>query len=207
MKPLILALATLMACAPTARGQDSTSGNRGDLPPVGYGTLSQDDIAVNLRQEGLEIRMLPLDERVLRLLAPDAYRSLHELVRSKAAQVDSTGRLNGVSTPGLLLVTFFGRRPGARFDPQNVSVTVRNQFYRPIGVVPFSPNFTTYQLDVRESATGLLLFEIPIPVNEGFTLTYGVQSDSWEPRLNKLQRERERVTARAQQDTSSTPRQ
>ena len=206
MRSLALSLVALVACAPAARSQDSTGSGRADLPPAGYGTLSQDDIAVTLRQEALEIRMLPLDERVLRLLAPDAYRSLHELVRSRTGPIDSVGRINGVSSPGLMLVTFFGRKAGARFDPQNVYVTIRNQLNRPIGVVPFSPNFTSQQLGVRESATGLLLFEIPIPVYEVFSLSYGVQaSQSWESRLSKLQRERERVTAKVQQDTTAGP--
>ena len=201
---LLVSLA-LVACAPAARGQDSTTtAAQGDLPPPGFGTLNQDDIAITLRQEELEIRILPLDERVLRLLAPDAYSSLHGVVTSHARAIDSVSRQSGVSSPGLFLITFFARKPGARFDPQNVQVLIRNQLYRPIGVVPFSANFNSQQLEVRQQATGILLFEELVPVFEAFTISYGVSSSSdWEGRLNRLQRERSRVMSRARADSTT----
>ena len=205
MRHLGLLLLASMACAPAVRGQDTTA-TGGDLPPVGFGTLNQDDITIDLRQDDLEVRLMPLDERILRLLAPDAYNSLHELVRSRKADIDSVGRRNGVSAPGIMLATFFGRRQGVRFDPQNVYVTIRNQFRRPIGLVPFSPNFTNQQLDVRERAIAILIFDTELPVFETFSLSYGIQStNSWESQLGRLQRERERVAAKARQAAGTTP--
>ncbi len=197
----------LVACAPGARGQDSVPGNpQGDLPPPGYGTLNQDDIAITLRQDDLEIRIVPLDERVLRLLAPDAYVSLHGILASRAAEIDTIGRRYGVTSPGILFVTFFGRRAGARFDPQNLSVVIRNQLYRPIGIVRYSANFNSQQLEVRQQASGIFLFEETIPVFEPFTISYGVQSsDAWEGKLSRLQRERARVMGRGiRRDTTGT---
>ena len=76
MRHLGLLLLATMACAPTVRGQDTTA-TGGDLPPVGYGTLNQDDITINLRQDDLEVRLMPLDERILRLLAPDEIGRAH----------------------------------------------------------------------------------------------------------------------------------
>jgi len=194
-----LAALALAACAPAARGQDSASA--GDIPP-GLGTLSQDDIALTMRQEELEIRVVPLDERVLRLLTPDTYRSLHDLAQQRSPQVDSVSRQNGVSLPGIFLVTFFGRRQGARFDPQNLNLQVRGQLFRPIGVVPYSSNFNSQQLDQRQQATGLILFEEPVPVFETFTVSYGVISDAWEGKLAKIQRERSRVLGRSSSDST-----
>ena len=194
-----LAALALAACAPAARGQDSASA--GDIPP-GLGTLSQDDIALTMRQEELEIRVVPLDERVLRLLTPDSYRSLHDLAQQRSPQVDSVSRQNGVSLPGIFLVTFFGRRQGARFDPQNLNLQVRGQLFRPIGVVPYSSNFNSQQLDQRQQATGLILFEEPVPVFETFTVSYGVISDAWEGKLAKIQRERSRVLGRSSSDST-----
>jgi hypothetical protein len=202
---LLLATLALIACAPAARGQGTSSDQaQGDLPPVGYGTLNQDDIAVTIRQGDLEIRILPLDERVLRLLAPDAYASLHGIVEARSTQLDSVSRRNGVTAPGILFVTFFGRTAGARFDPENLSVAVRNQLYRPIGIIRYSDNFNAQQLDVRQSATGIFVFEERFPIFEPFTISYGaVSSGEWEGKLNRLQRERSRVMSRVRRD--STP--
>ena len=199
----ILAGLAMLALAGTLRGQDTLSGaTQGDLLPVGLGTLGQDDIALNFRQEELEIRVVPLDERLLRLLSPDTYRSLHELTRTRAAQIDSVTRQYGVATPGLLLVTFFGRRQGARFDPQNINLIVRSQLYRPIGQVAYSPNFNSHQLDQRQSAIGIILFEETIPVFESFQISYGAASSDWEGRLNRIQQERTRVVGKLRGDTS-----
>ena len=200
----LFALLAMIACAPAARGQDSvSSAAQGDLPPPGFGTLNQDDIAITLRQEDLEIRIVPLDERVLRLLAPDAYASLHGILQSRAASIDSLARRNGVSTPGILFVTFFGRRAGARYQPEDINVFIRNQLYRPLGTVPYSDNFNSLQLEVRQQASGLIVFGEPLPVFESFTISYGTAvSSDWEGKLNRLQRERSRVMGRVRPDSA-----
>ena len=139
---------------------------------------------------------------MLRLLTPDSYRSLHDLARQRAGQIDSVSRQNGVSLPGVFLVTFFGRRPGARFDPQNLNLQVRGQLFRPIGLVAYSANFNSQQLDQRQQATGLILFEEPVPVFETFTVSYGVATDAWEGKLARIQRERSRVLGRVRADST-----
>ncbi len=204
---LVLALAGPMALSCASRSQaqvDSAppdaGGNvspdvRGDLPPAGYGTLNQNNLAVNLRTEELEVRFLPLDERVLRLLAPDAYRSLRDLVASKRAAVDSLR----VPAAGLVLVTFFSLKPDVLFDAYLAGVEVRSRQYRPIGVVPYSANFSSGQLRTREQATGILVFEEELSVYEPMTFSYGLLSTSaWRSNLTRIERERARVTAAAQ---------
>jgi hypothetical protein len=206
-RALIIGILALVACAPAARSQDSSSTQaQGDLPPIGFGTLNQDDIVVSLRLEDLEIRIVPLDERVLRLLAPDAYASLHGILQSRSAEIDTISRRNGVAVPGILFVTFFARRSGARFDPQNLNVVIRNQLYRPIGVVRYSSNFNSQQLEVRQQASGLFLFEETLPVFEPFSISYGtVSSDAWEGKLTRIQRERTRVMGRGvRRDSTGT---
>ena len=192
----------LMACAhrtqaqaDTARAPESNQGVRG-LPPAGFGTLNQDKVAVSIRSDELEIRYVPLDERVIRLLAPDAYRSLHELVMSRQAAIDSLG----AATPGLVLVTFFALRPDVLFNPQLVSIDVRSRRYRPIGVVPYSPNFTSGQLGRREQATGIVVFDTELAVYEPMIFYYDLsRTNAWERNLGTIERERARVTLRAQQ--------
>lgn len=204
MRPFgVLTLVALAGFVPPAQAQDSTGTVQGDIPP-GLGTLSQDDIALTFRQEELEIRVVPLDERLLKLLTVDTYRSLHDIARIRGREIDSVSRQHGVSAPGLLLVTFFGRRQGARFDPQNINLQMRNQLWRPIGAVPYSTNFNSQQLDVRQQATGIILFEEPIPVFEEFGVSYLATSADWEGKLNKIRRERSRVLGRVRADSTRT---
>ena len=204
----LAALALLGACAPSVRAQQgdaSAAETAADLPPAGYGTLNQDQIALNIRMNDLEIRVLPLDERVIRLLAPDAYESLHQLVRSRRDEIDSVDSRNGVSEPGLMLVSFFGRKPAVQFDPTNLYLTVRNQLLRAVGIIPYSGNFNSQQLGVRDRASAIYIFEERVPVFESFGISYGAQgADSWDSHLDRLQQERARVMGRARRDSSRT---
>ena len=90
--------------------------------------------------------------------------------QSRRAAIDSVANVSGVSRPGLALVTFFGQRANARFDPQTLTVMVRSREFRPLGIVPFSGRFTSQQLDVREQVSAIYLFEEDLPVNDSFTV-------------------------------------
>jgi hypothetical protein len=203
MRPTRLQLAVIallvLACAPghaTAQGQGDGTGTS-ELPPPGYGSLKQSDLALRGNNDEIEVRFIPLDERVTRLLAWDAYSSLRQLVQSHRRQIDSVASYAGVSNPGLALVSFFGRRAAARYDPQVVTVQVRNRVFRPLGIVPFTPRFTSQQLDVRQQVSAIYLFEETMPVTDGFTVAYaGVISDDWSLKRTTLDRERARVAAR-----------
>jgi len=200
----ILAVVLLLG-AGTARAQEEA-----DLPPAGYGTLSQDNLSIRMVVSDLEIRFLPLDERILRLLARDAYESLHRLVDSRRPQIDSVARANGVSRPGLALVSFFGLRPAVQFAPDNLNLVIRNQLYRPIGMVPYTSNFSGRQLDVRQMASAIYLFEQTIPVYDNFEISYGgTTTDAWDGVLTRIQRERARITGRWRRErgdsSASTP--
>jgi hypothetical protein len=180
-----------------------------ELLPPGYGTLNQDQLSIRLQVGDIEIRLLPLDERAIRLIAKDGYESLHGLIVARQAQIDSAAQSVGLSAPGLALVSFFGLRDDARFDPQNVSLFYRNQFYRPAAIVPISPNFSNRQLPVRRQANAIYLFELTLPIYEEFEVAYGsATSTGWKDILPRIQRERDRVLARWQAergDTASTP--
>ncbi|HXG43548.1 MAG TPA: hypothetical protein VNJ71_02205 [Gemmatimonadales bacterium] len=199
----VLALAALAACA---RGMQAQAGTGGDLPPAGYGTLNQGDLNLRFGVADLEVRFLPLDERILRLLGPDAYASLHGLVQARQAALDSIAQGSGTSTPGYALVSFFALRPDAPYDPDNLALFIRNRFYRPVGILPFTGDFNARRLDVRQSATAIYVFESPIPVYEEFQVVYGPRtSDGWRDVLPRIERERARVMARAAADTTRKP--
>jgi hypothetical protein len=186
----------LLAAAP-ALAQDGR-GALDPLPPPGYGSLTQSDLALRVRSDELEVRLVPLDERVTRLLARDSYQSLQSLVHSRRSSIDSLARLSGISAPGLALVTFFGGREGARFDPQTLTLVIRNGVLRPRGIVPFSPRFTSQQLNVREQVSAIFLFDELLPVTDDFSFSYqGRNSEDWQNKQRLLDRERGRVAARS----------
>ena len=219
LRAATVALLFLAAACGGAQGQvtpapaDTASASAADprtnqLIPAGYGRLNQDDISLRLVAGDMEIRFVPLDERVIRLLAPDAYRALRDIRESRRAGIDSVSRRYGAAAPGVALVTFFSARSGQRFEPQNLALTVLNQEFRAIGIVPISANFTSQQLQVRGQANAVYIFEMPIPVMQEFSMGYGSdRTDAWKGRVPIIEREFDRISSRvraAQNDTTTT---
>ncbi|HEY9227586.1 MAG TPA: hypothetical protein VIP11_13105, partial [Gemmatimonadaceae bacterium] len=125
--------------APPARvGRDSTSST---LVPGGFGTFRQDDISIVLEGEGLRVAAIPLDESVIRLLAPDSYRGLKSLIDSKRATIMQRASVRGVREPRVWRVQFFGLVPDARFVPTDITVTSGGREYRPVDVIPLTIGF------------------------------------------------------------------
>lgn len=194
--------ATLIGCLPSVSPTVPLSAQ--DSIPVGFGTLRRDDIAVRLSTGQVEIQVLPLDEQVIRLLASDTYRSLRSLVQSRQPDLTEAAQRAGIEAPPpvLVMVSFFGLVPQARFAPEDLTITSRGRQFRPAGIVPISATWSSYRLDAREQAVALYLFESGIGFREQLTVTYeGRSSDAWTRSLQALDRERARVRSRAQ----STP--
>ncbi|PYO14228.1 MAG: hypothetical protein DMD31_10535 [Gemmatimonadetes bacterium] len=169
-----------------------------DTLPAGYGTLKRDDIVVRFATDQLEIQVLPLAEYVIRLLAPDTYRSLEQLLKSKQRDIRDAAQRAGLERPTLVMVTFFGLLPQARFSPEDVNLASRGRLFRPVGIVPLSPQWSSYQLEAHQQAIAIYLFEEGISFREGLTVSYqGLSNDSWTSALPTLDRERARVIARA----------
>jgi hypothetical protein len=195
----------LLGCAAPVRGQQS--GERVRAVPPGYGTLSQNDLALRVRNDDLEIRFIPLDLRVTRLLARDAYESILGLVENHRREIDSVASRAGVSQPGLALVSFFGVRSDVHFDAQTLTLLIRNRVFRPIGTIPLTPRFTSGQLGVRDQASAIYVFEESLPVDDSFSLSYGaLTSEDWQNKQSTLERERARVAARAREQPRDTTR-
>lgn len=184
---MILALLLSLALAPQ------------DTIPVGYGSLRRDDIVMRFSTGSVEIQVLPLDEQVIRLLLPDTYRSLVQLIQSRMLDLQEAAQRGGTETPTLVMVTFLGVVSQARFNPEDLNITSRGRLFRPVGIVPLSPTWSSYQLDARQQAVGIYLFEPGISVREDMLVTYGgLASISWVRSLRLLDQERARVKARAQ---------
>ena len=172
-----------------------------DTLPGGYGSLRRDDIAVRLASDQLELSIpgytVIRDEQVIRLLAPDTYRSLTDLVRTRQAAIDSLA-----ARPTLVLVTFYGLVPQARFSPEDLNLTSRGVLLRPIGIVPLSPRWNSYLLEAREQAVAIYLFDEGLSFREDLTVSYqGLSTGSWSRSVRLLDQERARVRARARAAT------
>lgn len=206
--PVILALAlAATACGPrTAPAQtpapETLPDTIGALVPAGLGQLNQDVITLRLKLQNLEIRFTPLDERVTRLLANDAYQSLTLMRTRNQPEIDSVVTRQGLRRPGLVLVSFFGLAPNTSFDPSLVILNSRNRLVRPAGFIPLSASFSAQRLDARDQAMGIVIYEDAIPVTEPFLLTYlDASTDEWQRRLTRFDRERARIHTQ----TTNTP--
>ena len=71
--------------------------------------------------------------------------------------------------------------------------------FRPVGIVPLSPTWGSYQLDARQQAVAIYLFEDGITFRESLSISYqGLTNEAWGRALRLLDQERSRVRARAQ---------
>ena len=190
----VLLGAALLSILPTFQPSASAQ----DTLPVGYGTLKRDDIVVRFATEQIAIQVLPLAQGVIRLLAPDTYASLRQLLKTKQGEIDAAAQRAGVLRPTLVMVTFFGVVPQARFSPDDLNITSLGRLYRPVGIVPLSPRWSSYQLDAREQAVAIYLFEEGISFRDALSVIYqDATNDSWTSVLHVLDRERSQVLARA----------
>src|SRR5947208_9450159 len=171
-----------------------------DTIPIGFGTLKRDDIVVWFATDQVEIQVLPLAQSVIRLLLPDTYRSLADLIKTKQSQLDDAAQRAGVQHPILVMVSFYGLVPQARFVPEDINITSRGQLFRPVAIVPLSPTWSGQQIDARQQAVALYLFDEGISFREALSVSYqGLTNDGWSRgAMRALERERARVLARAQ---------
>ncbi len=195
-----LALGALLSCSPPPRvsAQAPGLGAARDTVPAGFGSLRRDDIAMRLATDQLQVQIFPLDERVIRLLASDTYRSLEQLLESRRQDITDAARRAGLANPTLVMVTFFGLAPGARFTPEDVQLQSRGRLFRPVEIVPLSPTWNTLQLDQRQQAIAVYLFDEGISWLEDLSVNYQSSAASWSRALQLLEQERVRVRARAQ---------
>lgn len=217
MRPRTRALATgfvcfgavvIAGCAPVAvipggegATPDSSSATRSDtggLVPAGYGTLKQDDIALRVARFGLQVRAIPLDESVIRVLSPDSYRALSDLVRSQEARLNEIRRRTALTRLSLWYVSFFGVELGeARFSPMELIITNVGRDFRPIEVLGLSPGFGQQRVRQREVQHALYVFDGQLDVNQPLELAYETsRARDWSSVLERIERERSLIRSR-----------
>lgn len=202
-----LALAVgCLGCAPNAmHGQGSSNSTRTDNLPVDKGLLSLSNATVTLSNGNLQIVFIPLDERILRLITKDSYRSMKRLLDQQQKGLDSAMSATGLTSPGIAFVSFQGLAANTRFEPEQLTITYQGQQLRPVAWVSLSPMFSNQQLDIRQQVQALFIYRREIPVRESFRLTYlAATSDDWAGRLSQFDAERSRIlgTVRPRGDTT-----
>lgn len=210
---LIGSAAWLLAACASAPSLPAQVNPRGATPPVvdsldanglpaGFGSLRQDDIAVRITPaNGLQVRAVPLDERFIRLLSPDSYKSLHDLVANQSAALTRIRERNRLPAYSIWYVSFFALEQGeTRFSPNELIINNSGRDFRPLDLVPLTPGFGEYRLKQREVQSALLVFDGQLNVNQPLTATMEGTSSvtDWTAVLQRVERERALVRSRAQ---------
>jgi hypothetical protein len=178
------------------RSIDSSSA----ILPIGFGTLKQSDVEIALEPQSVHVAAIPLDESVIRALAPDSYRRLRATLDSKRATIAQRASMRGIRDPKVWYVRFYGLAPDARFVATDLTVTSGGRDYRPFDVVPISSGFGEQRLQPRDTQTGLLLFEDGVDASQPMIVSMGAErSLDWDTNgiLKKLDAERALIRARA----------
>jgi hypothetical protein len=186
--------------ADTSRADPAKHLDRDGLIPAGFGTLRQDQIAIRLQTLGLTVSAIPLDEGIIRTLAPDSYRTLHALRESKKAALAALGTRNGMENVQAWYVTFFNIQQGdARFDAFDFLIHSMGQDFRPLDALPLTPGFGDGRVAQRGQQSAIYAFDPQIDLNQPLTVTsLGQQTTVWgDTMLPLIERERSAVWSRA----------
>jgi hypothetical protein len=204
---IALALVVTAACPPpagTAAGEAPPAADAqrdtvaAGMIPAGFGTLRQEDVALTIQTGRLVVRAIPLDEATIRVLAPDTYRSLHDVRESRRGQIDELARRYGVRGFSVWLIRFFALEPDVRFTPTDVVISSVGRDFRPVDLIPITPGFGQNRLQQREVQSAIYLFDDAVDVNQPLVVTVeSVRNTAWQETQQRIQRERALIRSRA----------
>lgn len=195
------------AVAALAGSAAAQQGARDALPPAGFGSLRQDDVAVKLQNFGLAIKLIPLEESVIRLLAPDSYRALRGLRESRAKDLAAIARRMGLPSVQAWYVTFYTLEQGeARFDASDVVLRGGGRDSRPLDVLALTAAFGNGRVAQRQQQQAIYAFDPSIDLSQPLTvLAAGQESTAWTDGLPRLDSERSAVWSRASAAAAKRP--
>jgi hypothetical protein len=188
----------VVGCGPalegTAAGVGADAGAQRALVPAGFGSLRQDDATMSIRSGAVLVKVTPLDEATIRLLAPDTYTRLHALRESRRAEAER----HVMRSPEYFLVSFFSYEPDVPFQPEDLQLTYQARLLRPAAILPVSSGWGRQRLAQQETQMAVYVFEGPVEYDQAFTVRYGiVESDEWRQVIPRLEAERARVMTRS----------
>ena len=169
------------------------------LPPVGYGTLTQDNITIGIESGTLLIKLVPLDEWVIRLTAPDTYRRLNGFKVSRGEEILQRARRSGErGWPRVFLVSFFTRNYEENYEPNDVQIRNQSFIYRPLAIIPITPEFTRERLRQQETQMALFVYTEDVDLDLPLAAVYqNAEGPQWVGIRTRLDRELATVLARA----------
>ncbi len=204
---VVVVVFTAAGCA-TAPAAETSAGARGTvvsganpaLVPPGFGTLRQDDIAIRLALPGgLQVRAAPMDESFIRLLSPDSYRAMTELLNSKQVEIDRVKERVRMPSYSLWVLNFFAQEQGeTRFSPMEIVIRNVGRDFRPLDVIPMTPGFGEYRLRQRDTQSAIFVFDGQVDPNQPLSVVVETtESGGWQTVLQRVERERVLVRSRA----------
>jgi hypothetical protein len=170
------------------------------LIPPGFGTLRQDQVAIRVQSLGLTVSAIPLEESVIRTLAPDSYRTLHSIRESKKSALEALRARSGLAGVQAWYITYFNVQQGdARFDAFDFLVHSVGQDFRPLDALPITPAFGEGRVAQRGQQSAVYAFDAQIDLNQPLTVTaLGQQTTVWgDVMLPLIERERSLVWSRS----------
>jgi len=181
--------------APAAAQTTDTVGARSNaatLIPTGFGSLRQDEVTVSLRQGAVLVKVVPLDEATIRLLAPDTYTRLRALREARLPDARKS-----TPNPQLFLVSFFSYQPDVAFQPEDLQLMHQSRLLRPLKILPQTTKWGQQRLGQQDTQVAVYVFEGPIDYEQQVTVRYGQdESNEWQSMLTKLEQERARIRSR-----------
>lgn len=171
----------------------SSAGEPAELRPRPTGgTLREAEVSLSLREGDLLIRIVPLDESVIRLTAPDTYRRLQGLARGSRAARGPDPWAAGAT---LFLVSVFSRSPGVEYEPEALNLLDRGRRFRPLSIRPVTPEWGARRLEQEEVRAAIYAFAPEIDLGSpDLVATYrGARSEEWSEIRRRLDAERARV--------------
>jgi hypothetical protein len=201
---LVWGLVCLLAvgCAPALEGAndagnaDAAAGGTSQrtMVPAGFGSLRQDDATMSIRAGAVLVKVTPLDEATIRLLAPDTYTRLHALRESRRAEAER----HVMRAPEYFIVSFFSYEPDVAFQPEDIQLLYQARLMRPAAILPVSSGWGRQRLAQQETQMAVYVFEGPVEYDQSITVRYGtVESDEWRQIIPRLEAERNRVLTRS----------
>lgn len=173
--------------------------------PAGLGTLRQDEVSLRLQLPDVLVKLIPMDEAVIRTLSADSYRALRELVESRRPAITRLAQQRGLQRTDVWYVSFYGLAPDARFSPLELTITSAGRDFRPVEAIALSAGFGEQRVQPRETQSAFYLFEEGIELNQPITVALGTErNSSWATILRDVERERALIRSRAAQSRPGT---
>jgi hypothetical protein len=167
------------------------------LIPPRLGSLKQEAIALRFSLSAAVAQAHPLDESVIRVLAPDSYRTVRTILDSQRANIERRAREHQLRERQLWYVTFYALAPNAQFTSGDLTISQTGRDYRPVDVIPITGGFAQGRLDLGRAASAIYVYEDGLDVNQPLIATMGRQRNAeWEMVLRTIATETALIRSR-----------